>query len=251
MDGKYLVDIEEIKEVVDLANPRVKRGTTIETPDTIGQDVLYHIALDRRPTLFPNISKRAGNLEDNTLPRVHMSMNLSGCWFGYAGGGDLAAQYIVNDKKGSSGNNQKLSPYKGGFYIHSVPFRAGLRPNLELVYDADFTDEIWLITYNKMSVAFKTTIIGLMYTKSVTYIPRTGKGPVEITTICINIERGQSMHFTADNKYFKPNLEVPAILKEGFYQFDISDQFGIKNFKKITPREFKDGKLKSAGMLNF
>ncbi len=82
MDGKYLVDIEEIKEVVDLANPRVKRGTTIETPDTIGQDVLYHIALDRRPTLFPNISKRAGNLEDNTLPRVHMSMNLSGCWFG-------------------------------------------------------------------------------------------------------------------------------------------------------------------------
>lgn len=251
MESKYLVDIEELTEVLDVANPRVRRGTTIETPDTIGQDVLYHIALDRRPVLYPNISKRAGNLEDNTLPRVHMSMNLSGCWFGYAGGGELASQYIVDAKKKTTANNQKLSPYKGGFYIHSVDFRAGLRPNLELVYDADFTDELWLVTYNKMSVAFRTDIVGLMFTKAVSYIPRTGKGPIEITTICVRIDRGKQLHFTANNKYFKPVRGVPAILKEGFYQFDISDQNGIYNFKKISEREFKDGKLKSAGMLSF
>lgn len=250
MESKYLVDIEELTEVLAVANPRIKRGTIIETPDTIGQDVLYHIALDKRPVLYPNISKRAGKLEDNTLPRVHMSMNLNGCWFGYAGGGELASQYVVDNKKGTSGNTQKNSPYKGGFYIHSVDFRAGLRPNKELVYDSDFTDEIWLCTYNKMTIAFRTKIIGLMYTKAVSYHPRTGKRPIEVTTICIHIERGQQMHFTANNKFFKPNKLAPAILKEGYYQFDICDQFGINNFKKISEREFKDGKLKSAGMLS-
>ena len=89
----YTIDQQELEQILNLANPRVKKNTEIVTPDSIGSNVLYHIALDKREKFFPNISKRAGVTEDNTMTRIHVAPTLAGCWFGYAGGGSLAANY--------------------------------------------------------------------------------------------------------------------------------------------------------------
>lgn len=250
--GTYLVDVEEMRAALELINPRIKKNTTIETPDTLGQEYLYHIAMDQRTRLYPNISKRAGSSEDNTLPRVHMGLNLMNCWFGYASGGEMAANYKVEttNKKVAATSN-KSAAYKGGFYIHRVHFRGCLAPNTQLVYDTDFTQEQWLFTYNTMTVAFPAEVVGLMFTHSVAFYPRTGKMPVEVTTICLKVERGMELHFAAINKWYKASEDVPKIVKEGFYQFEISTQYGVRDFKAIKEREFNDNKLRAAGLLSF
>lgn len=250
--GKFLVDVEEMADGLKLLNPKVKKNTSIETPETLGQEFLYHIALDQRTRLYPNISKRAGSSEDNTLPRVHMALNLMNCWFGYASGGELAVDYVVDaSNKKVAATSNKSAAYKGGFYIHKVPFRGCLKPNETLVYDTDFTEEMWLFTYNTMTVSFPAIVVGMMFTHSVAYFPRTGKGPIEVTTICLRVDRGQEFHFSANNEYYKPSKTVPKIVKEGFYMFDISTQRGVENFKTIKEREFTDNKLRAAGMLSF
>ena len=82
----YVVDIDEMQETIKLTNPKVAKNVTLVTPNEIGVSSLLHISLDKRTILFPNISKRAGMTEDNTLPRVHTSITLAGCWAGYATG---------------------------------------------------------------------------------------------------------------------------------------------------------------------
>lgn len=248
----YTIDQQELEQILNLANPRVKKNTEIVTPDSIGSDVLYHIALDKRAKFFPNISKRAGMSEDNTMTRIHVAPTLAGCWFGYAGGGSLAANYIPDTtKKKVSINSPKPSLYKGGFYIHEIPFRCALKPNTNLVYDSDLTDEIWLVTYNEFTKVYSANIVGMLFPHKVTYLPRTGKFPEEITTLCLKVEKGKQLKFSLNNVYYKPTKNAPEYIKEGFWMFDIGDQIGIGNLVKINEKDFNEYKLKSAGMLSF
>lgn len=252
MDDKYLVDIEEVSKFLNLVNPRVTKNVTIETPFTLKREFLYHIALDKRLKLFPNISKRAGNSEDNTLPRVHVSTNLAGCIFGYASVGYMASEFKVStSNKKVAQNGIGSAAYKGGYYIHEIPFRCALRPNKTLVYDADFTEEHWLFTYNEMTKSFPANIIGLLFPHSVAYYPRTGKGPIEVNTICLKIDKGKSIYLSLNNEHHKPSKESPEKIGEGYWMFEISDEYGIRNLKSIKEKEFNEYKLHSAGMLSY
>lgn len=252
MKQDYTADLEEIKDIVAMTNPKVRKNIKIVTAEDIGQTKVYHISLDRRTKFFPNISKRAGSTEDNTLPRVHTAPNLIDCWFGYAAGGDLAANYTVNDsKKKVSQNSNKISEYKGGFYIHEIDFRCGLMPNNDLVYDADFTNEIWLVTYNPLTVSFPTVSVGMIFTHHVSFYPRTGKYPLEVATLYLKVEKNKEIHFTKLNKFYKSEKNVPDIIKGGFWSFDVSDEWGVQNFKPITEKEFLEQKTRSAAMLSY
>ncbi len=252
MTSKYLADLEEMNEALKLVNSRIVRNVAVETPDTIGQNFVYHIALDKRARFYPNISKRAGASEDNTLPRVHTALSLAGCWFGYASGGQMVVDYIPQKTKGKvSENSNKSSAYRGGFYIHRIPFRVGLRPGTNLVYDSDYTNEIWLSTYNEMTTSFPAEVVGLMFPYSVTYRPRTGDRPIEIATVCVEIKENMNIRLYHTNKWIKKNSKLPDFLVEGYWMFDISDAFGIENIRNIGKKEFDQNKLRNAGMLSY
>jgi hypothetical protein len=252
MDIDYQVDIDEMIDTLKLANPRIVKNVGLITPETLGVSSLLHIAMNKRPVLYPSISKRAGQTEDNTLPRVHVSVNLAGCWFGYASGGFTAASERVSDTdKKQAINKAAPSVYKGGYYIHQIPYRCALKPNKALVYDSDFTDEMWLVTYNKLNRVFPAEIVGILFPCEVSFTPQTGSTPVEITTLCVKIEPGKQVNLSLNNQYQKPSDTSPEFITEGFYKFNISVEFGITDFTKIKEREFDDLKLKSAALLSY
>ena len=248
----YTADIEEMKEALRLANPRIAKNSKIVTPDNLGVTSMLHIALNKRIVLYPAVSKSAGHNEDNTMPRVHVTSNLAGCWFGYASGGILAVTKEVSDKdKKQPLNKPTVSLYKGGYYIHQIPFRCGIKPNKDLVYDSDFTDEIWMVTYNALTRIFPAEIIGLIFPSSIAYLPRTGKLPIEVATLCVKIEKGKKANLSMNNQYQQPSKKSPEYITEGHWKFDLSDEYGIQNFEKIKEKEFLELKLRSAGMLSY
>lgn len=252
MKVDFTVDTEEMLEVINLANPKVAKNVTLVTPNELGVTTLLHISLVKQTTLFPNISKRASMSEDNTLPRVHASITLSGCWAGYATGGEKAVNSIVVDTKVKQSNNKAISSvYKGGFYIHEIDFRCGLKPNKQLVYDAKFTDEVWLTTYNAITRSFKAKIVGIIFPSSVTYYPRTGAYPLEVTTLCVKIEKGNKIKLTDKNTHFKPEKDTSEFLTEGYWKFKISDNHYIADLESIKKEEFEDLKLLSAALLSY
>ncbi len=252
MTIEYMVDIAEMQETIDLANPKVAKNVKIVTPTELGVSSVLHISLNKQTVLLPNISKRAGLTEDNTLPRVHTSITLAGCWFGYAGGADLAVNNIVADTKEKQSSNKAVSSiYKGGFYIHEIDFRCGLVPNKNLVYDANFTGEVWLSTYNLLTRSFKANVVGFIFPSSVTYYPRTGSLPLEVTTLCVKVEKGKRVKITDKGTHFKPNKDLVEYLTEGYWIFNISDQQAITDLKEIEKKEFNDLKLKSAALLSY
>jgi len=252
MDIDYQVDIDEMVDTLKLANPRIVKNVGLITPETLGVSSLLHIAMNKRPVLYPSISKRGGLTEDNTMPRVHVAANLAGCWFGYASGGFTAVYEKVSDvDKKQAINKAAPSIYKGGYYIHQIPFRCALKPNKALVYDSDFTDEMWLVTYNKLTRVFPAEIVGIMFPCEVSFTPQTGSTPEEITTLCVKIFPDKQVNLSLNNKYQKPSNSSPEFITEGFYKFNISSNIMITDFCKIKEREFEVLKLKSAALLSY
>ena len=250
----YLVDLNELETISKLYNPRVVKNTTIVTPETLKQDTLFHIALNKRFKLFPNISKRAGANEDNTVTRVHVAPTLIGCYLGYASATYLALNNVPSVKKTSSPTNSPKLPsiYKGGFYIHEIPFRCALKPNKSLVYDSDLTDEIWLVSYNEYTKDFPADIIGFLFINKLTYQPVMESLPICIVSVCVKIEKKKSIKFSLNNEHQGINKNCPEVLKEGYWIFDINETtFEVSNLKAISEKQFNEFKLKTAAMLEF
>ena len=250
----YLIDEQELKTISKLFNQRVIKNTEIVTPFTLKQDTLFHIALNKRDKFFPNISKRAGASEDNTLTRVHVSPTLLGCWFGYATGANLALYNKPSTKKETTASNSPKLPsiYKGGFYIHEIPFRCALKPNKTLVYDSDLTDELWLVTYNEYTKNFPAKVIGTLFINKLSYFPVVNKMPECVASICVNIEKGKSIKFSLNNEFQGINKNCPEVLKEGYWIFDVNETtIEVSNLKAISEKQFNEYKLKTAAMLEF
>lgn len=231
----YTIDREELSEALRRLSDRVQKNTTIVTPDDVGSDFLYHITLGKNKEFVPNISRRAGDAEDNTVPRVHVSLTLNDAWNGYAGGGWLVANKVPSKEK-SKGH---LANYKGGFYIYRLPFRAALAPNTKLVYDANFTKEHWLVTYNEMTRVFLGTLIGTLICESVTYLPRLGKLPIEITTLLLEVDTPEGI-----------SISKSIRLKKGYYRYKTSEHHGVTDVMEISKSEFLQVKGLSAAMLS-
>ena len=251
MTDKYFADKEEMNEIVSRSNPVVKENVEVISPEELNQDVVYHIAQDIKTKLFPNISKRAHKGEDNTLPRVCVAANFFSCWVGFNTTGTIASKALVETKEADEASDHYSSPYKGGYYIHEVPFRVGLKPNKELVPATSFTDELWLTTYNQLTATFPCKVVGLCFIDTVTYTPRTGKLPLETSVIYFEVYPGNSIKLSMNNNYFKPSDTSPEEISTGFYKCNFDRVNGITLFKEVTRDEFSDAKVKRAAMLSF
>lgn len=233
--SSYQIDIDELKDAIRLMSSNVQNNTTIVTPDELGVNFFYHISFGKFKEFIPNISRRAGLSEDNTVPRVHVADTLNNAWNGYASG-----PYMMSNTKPSENKSKGVkAEYKGGFYIHRIPFRACLKPNKKLVYDADFTKEHWLVTYNELTRVYPATYVGKVVGESVTYIPRTNKYPIEISTLVLEVD-------TTDGLRLAKGIH----LKKGYYRYKTSAQYGVQDIMEITKAEFLSVKSTSAAMLS-
>lgn len=185
--------------------PEVAKELSIVTPESLGQDTLFHIAYARQPQMGPFISKRAGEKEDNTVPRIHAAPTIQGCILGYGGVYQIAAfDYILKkDDKQQTGKLNRLQNYRGGFYIHAIKFEAALAPSPKLVYDAKKTGETWLVTYNPETVLYQSPIVGKLIPVSVEFFPRVGSTPNSLLKVAVEITEDIEVPVDATRKIGK------------------------------------------------
>lgn len=235
-ESEYSIDVEELKERLGFYTKNIEDNTSIVTPDDLGYNFLYHISFRPFKELVPNISRRAALSEDNTVPRVHASDTIGNCILGHASIGYVGS----NSKTVTTKKGKKEDSYLGGFYIHQIPFRASLKPNKKLVYDAEVTNEHWLVTYNEMTRVFPALNVGKAIVKEVRYLPRANKYPEEIINLVVE--------YTGLDKLI---VSKDIAVKKGYWEVVISNTTTkIYSCEAITKQEFLSTKQRSAAMLS-
>ncbi len=127
--------------------------------------------------------------EDRTIPRVCVAPSLLGCLVGYA-------ESESNFLNMSSTGTKEDDGYKGGWKIYAIPFKAALKPNARLVYDAKHSDEVWLVSYNEQNVEYKPESAGKMFYHAITFYPRSANTPIKEGTLYIEITKSEGIRFS-------------------------------------------------------
>lgn len=230
----YEKDKDELKEYLELFNDKVKDNVQIISPDEIGQDFLLHIRTTPTKTLIPNVSKRQGYYEDNSIVRVHTSDHLMGCLIGYAA--TVSNTMDVEPEKKLTED----TAYLGGYYVYSVPFKAALQPNNQLVYDVKDTDEKWLINYNEENRSFDCNLIGKIIPQNLVATPVMGRLAKVEQTFVLEVVAPEI------------KLSKKDTIKKGYYRFTLDkDRTEIFDIEEISKKDYDEQKGLKATMLEF
>lgn len=206
-------ELDELKKILEMSSTKVRNNVKIVSDEDLGYNYVHHIAKTRMRHLVPNISKRAAPSEDNTLPRIHVSPTLKGCILGYAA--------IVHDTINFVPNKTvDDDSWLGGYYVYTIPFKYMLKPNTKLVYDSDYTNEHWLITYNKDTVVYRPYAVDKMIFTGLTLEPIATEKSVLIISLAIEVQSDYGIRL--DNKRY---------LTKGCYRFNYIQEH---NFGKAS-----------------
>lgn len=186
-------DFSDMLSALTRMQPKVRDNTEIIAKDDLPYPML-HISQGRQSILTPNISRRAGMKEDNTVARIHAAPHLHGCIVGY--GSALDNTLFALPGKSSSLSSGKNVAYKGGYYIHAIPFELALKPNAKLVFDAKVTDETWLVTYNDKTVQYPCTVVGKVFPRRVISTPVWQGDSVVVTEYYVEVTNAQGIALT-------------------------------------------------------
>lgn len=206
-------ELDELKKILEMSSTKVRNNVKIVSDEDLGYNYVHHIAKTRMRHLVPNISKRAAPSEDNTLPRIHVGPTLKGCILGYAA--------IVHDTINFVPNKTvDDDSWLGGYYVYTIPFKYMLKPNTKLVYDSDYTNEHWLITYNKDTVVYRPYAVDKMIFTGLTLEPIATEKSVLIISLAIEVQSDYGIRL--DNKRY---------LTKGCYRFNYIQEH---NFGKAS-----------------
>lgn len=239
-------DITDMEDLLAHTDAKVNSNVNIVTPELIGQDYLIHISMDTALNkMTPYIGMRQGPQEDRTLPRICVSSTLIGAMCGYAAM-EIDFLDLAPGNKLDNGDT-----YKGGMKIYALPFKVALDPNKKLVYDAEHTDEYWLVSYNKETISYKPEPAGKMFYRSMTFVPRNGKKPAAEGELYVEITKEDGLQLTRDLKLDKGHWVIegttPQFLTMKYKDATIRKQFKVK---KIDRAEFMSQKKAVADMLS-
>ena len=222
-----MIDLDSIengnvRNALDLASNEVLKNCDLITPASLGTNILLHVSTRKLVSVPPNVSKIAAGSEDNTFLRIHCSNNLLGCLIG-SGWLERNWQDKLNKKR-----NIKDGEYTGMIYVYTFPFEYALKPNKNLVFDADLTNELWLFTYDKNTRTFcPSTTSRLIRTK---YIISPGIYEAEQHNYEMVID-------VADNADI--NIDNATTLHKGYYELDILRE----NSEENNPDKFYGSKV--------
>lgn len=231
--------IDEMKEQLLRCSDAVFNNTRIITPGEIKQDYLLHVATKKITEFIPYHSRIAASSEDNTIARVHCAPTLGGCIIGFS----MSEYLILNSKPVNTTKAAEAkpkyssaSPYLGGLYIHKIPFEVALKPSKKLVFDANETDETWLITYSPETRKFPATVIGRVILSHLIVTPRLGKSSTNNSVYIIEITDRDGIYLNKDN-----------FLTLGFWEVSINSDTLETTVVKSTKEAFnKEHELKAS-----
>ena len=216
---------KEIEDYLAIQTSKVQKSCSIVEANDENQGIMLHISpenMSRKP-YAPWIGPRQANQEDRTVPRVTVSDSILGCIYGYA-----AMLDNVFDNK------------KAGWYIHQLEFEHCLKPGKAMVYDADLTNEHWLVRYNEATSQYKGKVIGKLVAESILLKTGDKNKSRAIVTLLAAVEKCP-IKLTS-----KQTLEI------GYYRFKIDyERVMIKaddlEVTSISQAEFEKGKKYSCG----
>lgn len=234
------LDTEDMVKYLRHAQPAIIQNTKIIVPEQLVDGCLYHIST-RRPsegnltTYIPQMPRRAANSEDNTLPRVTVAPTIEGCMVGYN-----TLSYLAETPNTREKDIKKLKdPYLGGLYIYRIPFEVCLKPNKELVFDATFSNECWLVPYRHDRLTYTGECIGKLFpVNKFKRIWENDRTEV-ISFVCELIKDPVTM----SNATGKQNA--------GYYKLDFVGNRSIYNVQSITEAQYLQYKGQSANLLDY
>lgn len=228
-------DFQDFQDYLSIQNPKVRKNSEIVSASDLQFPFMLHIDAKVTPAFIPMMPRRAAMSEDNTIPRVTVADTLLGCIVGYA-------SFFYNMMDYS-----KLE----GYVIHKLPFNHCIRPNEKLVYDAEASNEHWLIGYNKQSLKYPTEVIGKMFLSEILLTREPDKHSEKPTT---NIKRATA-YFEIDEPILVAKdtvaeagyYELTFLGPESHYCYDDPKCFSLK---KIGASEYMKAKNLSAATLD-
>jgi hypothetical protein len=236
---------QDMDKYLETRSQRVFDNVEIITPeDHNGYPYMLHVSKNTNIKEFiPQIGDRQGTSEDRTTPKICVAPAVYSALMGYA---------MMFDENVRPHLVKEESPhFKGGYVVYAFDYRCCLRPNKKLVYDADMSDEHWLVAYNEDTSSYKGKQIAKFFVNSL-IISKVGSDKtldVAYTTeLYIEVmDKDHGLQFTHD-----------TILKKGYYRSIGPDPLVIRNYKStksvvietISETQYKEKKKLSAALLS-
>lgn len=226
------MSLAEINKVLSLSTKKVTSNVKVVTPNDVGVDHMLRLDsnLMTRKSFVPRIAVSQADTEDRTLPRIVGSPYILGC---------LIAIPWINPLNSDTTNIQV------GFYIHSLEFKYALQPNTNLVYDAQETNELWLVTYNKETIEYRPKKAGELLVNNYTIVPTNTNTIVRcLMELYINVTKDSGIFFNKEHRLEKGYHSVKFYLnntKRDFCETSLTDKDEIE-VKNITKEQFDKSK---------
>lgn len=232
---------KEIDHWMSLWPGSTRKEMKLVTAKDIGQDFVLRIDMVPPKVFTPRLPMSTSKKEDKSVPRISSCAHVLGCLDGYG-------RYRPDVQDGSDKEIQKFNGYKGGYILQVIDFEAGIRPSNKLVPEVDYTNEIWLVNFNKDQASVKSKPIGKMFITRFTFVPVSHSRPSEFFTFHLE-------HHHKDPIEILPGIKSPA----GYYRVDIvrtadvrpgADNTPMKTISPITKAEYDRTKSGSAELLS-
>lgn len=226
-------DVEACQAYIDSFKNGVGKNCTVVSAQELGQEFLYHISTNPGIKAFaPQLTQRSAPREDRTVPRISVAPTIFGCILGYQQ--DHADWEYGRTNKG----------WKDGWYIYGFRNEVSVKPNVKVLYDADFTDERWLVPYADNQWKKPAEIIGKYFYRSVREYQRNAVGEKTIE-VFFEVAKGAVVRFDQD-----------VYMTEGYWTFEFSrwckgwDKCEVSNLRKLTPADWRKIKGQTADLLS-
>lgn len=209
-----------LAETVELFNPNVRKNTKLAHKSEFPVPVAFHITTPGVPNPFwPRLPASGSSQEDQTVPRIITASTLVGCMNG-------ACYILGNGRDRKSGKDRVINYY----HILGIHFEWCMLPNNTLVYDAEDTQEQWLITYDKETKSYRHHMVGEFFLHAISEVVTSAKehNPTQTTFYC-KINKDKELPITTG-----------VVLKEGYYKlvFDFTNY--ISTSRRAQRMRFDD-----------
>jgi len=230
--------LDDMNRFLDLFSPKVKNGVEILDARVAG-GMTFHISANTKLKTFePRISQRTLNKEDRSVPRISTAQTLNGCLSGYS---SAISDWEYNDVSGRSA-------WVGGWKIYGFNF--DLAPNKTILGDAEYSEEVWLVGFNKEHRQYRAEVVGDLFFTSIAREATKQKDGVRRLTV--------KAYVNVRENYLLP-LNLVTVLRPGFYEVWYNDYYQAMNIhsaqnltvKPISGSEYGTAKELGAGLLNY
>lgn len=207
----------ELNEWLAMQSRQVKANAEIvNLPQT------YHISENAKIKNFvPMIGDRQAPSEDRTVPRVCCSESIYDAIKGHA---------AVSNSMIGGWSRGKIEI----FNVYEFAFNEYIKPNKKLVFDADVTNELWVVPYSPKTTYFKAAIVS-KFTMS-DYALSFNEGQSEETVTFVGVTDKPVL--VGNGVYINGGFELVISFKGAANSDKFYNDMEIVELRKVSPSKF-------------